>query len=352
MSAPATGTRRRATMRDVAALAGVGLKTVSRVVNDEPNVSTETKERVERAIESLSFEPHLGAGSLRRGGGRTLTIGLILDAVDNPFSAAVNRAVEDVAAARHTAVFAASSDDDSQRERELVAAFSRRRVDGMIITPYGPDQGYLQSERELGTPLVFIDRVPTGLLADVVLTDNATWTEVAVRHLIDHGHHRIALLCDDLVLPTARDRLAGYRRALSVAGLAVPDDFVIGDIVSEELATASVQRLLDGGDPPTAVLSAQNLITIGTLRGLHRLGRQHEIALIGFDDVPLADLLVPGVTVIAQDPAEIGRVAAERLFSRLTGDRSPARTTTVPARLIVRGSGEISPPAGSRARAS
>ncbi|HEY5784461.1 MAG TPA: LacI family DNA-binding transcriptional regulator, partial [Microlunatus sp.] len=159
-------------MRDVAARAGVGLKTVSRVVNDEPNVSPETRERIERAIDDLGFEPNHGAGSLRRGGGRTQTIGLILDAVDNPFSAAINRAVETVAAARRTAVFAASSDDDTGRERELVAAFNRRRVDGLIITAYGPDQGYLQSERDHGTPLVFIDRVPNGLQADVVLTDN------------------------------------------------------------------------------------------------------------------------------------------------------------------------------------
>jgi LacI family transcriptional regulator len=149
----------------------------------------------------LSFVPHLGAGSLRREGGRTLTIGLILDAVDNPFSAAINRAVERVATTRRTAVFAASSDDDSARERELVAAFNRRRVDGLILTPYGPDQGYLQAEREHGTPLVFVDRVPSGLLADAVLTDNLTWTEVATRHLLEGGHRRIAFLGDDSSSP-------------------------------------------------------------------------------------------------------------------------------------------------------
>lgn len=99
--------------------------------------------------------------------------------MDNPFSAAVNRAVEKVASARHTAVFAASSDDDTAREHELVAAFNRRRVDGMILTPYGPDQGYLQNERDHGIPLVFIDRPPIGLLADVVLTDNVAWAGVA-----------------------------------------------------------------------------------------------------------------------------------------------------------------------------
>lgn len=328
-------------MRDVAALAGVGVKTVSRVVNDEPNVSADTRERVQRAIEALSFEPHLGAGSLRREDGRTLTIGLILDAVDNPFSAAINRAVERVATTRRTAVFAASSDDDPARERELVAAFNRRRVDGLILTPYGPDQGYLQAEREHGTPLVFVDRVPSGLVADAVLTDNLGWAEVATRHLLDRGHRRIAFLGDDLGISTARDRRAGYRRALAAAGLPVFEHLVIGDLTSEEVATACVERMLDQVEPPTAVIGAQNLITIGVVRALHRLGRQHEIALVGIDDISLSDLLVPGITVIAQDPAEIGRVAAERLFARIDGESSPAETITIEARLIRRGSGEI-----------
>jgi LacI family transcriptional regulator len=338
------GARRHATMRDVAALAGVGLKTVSRVVNDEPNVSSETRERVERAIDALGFEPNHGAGSLRREGGRTQTIGLILDAVDNPFSAAINRAVEAVAAARGTAVFAASSDDDADRERELVAAFNRRRVDGLIITAYGPDQGYLQSVRERGTPLVFVDRVPRGLLADVALTDNVGWAAVATEHLIDHGHRRIAFLCDDVSIPTARDRRHGYERAMTTAGLEVLDGYTVGDLTTADLAAAAVERLLERPDPPTALITAQNLITIGGVRALHRLGRQAEIALVGFDDLPLAELLMPGITVVAQDPGGIGRVAAERLFARMDDDSRPAETITVPARLITRGSGELRAP--------
>ena len=338
-------------MRDVAALAGVGLKTVSRVVNDEPNVSPETKERVERAIGALGFEPNHGAGSLRREGGRTQTIGLILDAVDNPFSAAINRAVEAVAAARGTAVFAASSDDDTNRERELVAAFTRRRVDGLIITAYGPDQGYLQSVRERGTPLVFVDRVAQGLLAVVALTDNVGCAAVATEHLIDHGHRRIAFLCDDVSIPTARDRRRGYERAMTTAGLEVPDGYTVGDLTTADLAAAAVERLIERPDPPTALITAQNLITIGGVRALHRHGRQTEIALVGFDDLPLAELLTPGITVVAQDPAAIGRVAAERMFARLDDDSGPAETITVPARLITRGSGELrAPEAGPTGR--
>ena len=150
--------RPRATIRDVAALAQVGIKTVSRVINDEANVAPQTRERVERAIRALDFQPHQGAGSLRRSDRKTQTVGLLLDAVDNPFSATINRAVEAVASRRETAVFAASFDDDPERERRLVEAFTRRRVDGLILTTYSQDVGYLQREREQGTPIVFVDR--------------------------------------------------------------------------------------------------------------------------------------------------------------------------------------------------
>ena len=196
MSTPTTGSasRARATIRDVAALAGVGTKTVSRVINDEANVSPQTRERVERAVLALNFKPNQGAGALRRGDRKTLTLGLLLDAVDNPFSAAINRAVETVAYGRDTAVLAASSDNDSRRERAMVDAFTRRRVDGLILSTITEDQGYLHVEREQGTPLVFVDRPPTGLLADAVITNNYEAAIEATRHLINHGHRQIALL--------------------------------------------------------------------------------------------------------------------------------------------------------------
>src|ERR671912_1798478 len=151
-SAPSS--RARATIRDVAALAGVGIKTVSRVINNEANVSPPTRERVRRAVMTLNFQPHLGAGALRRSDRKSYTLGLLLDSVDNPFSAAVNRAVERVAIARNTAVFAASSEDDQERERALVSTFTRRRVDGFILTMIGADHRYLEAQREQGTTIV------------------------------------------------------------------------------------------------------------------------------------------------------------------------------------------------------
>ncbi len=269
--APAPASRPRATIRDVAALAGVGIKTVSRVINNEANVSPQMRERVQRAVVALNFKPNQGAGALRRGDRKTLTLGLLLDAVDNPFSAAINRAVEIVASSRDTAVFAASSDDDPDRERDLVDAFTRRRVDGLILTTITADQGYLQSEREQGMPLVFVDRPPVGILADSVLTDNYEAARAATQHLIDQGHRRIAHLGDELIISTARERRRGYVDAMVAAGLGDESWLHSDNLRSEREATAAVLALMQRSDPPTALFTSQNLVTVGAIRALHHL---------------------------------------------------------------------------------
>ena len=333
--------RNRATIRDVAALAGVGIKTVSRVINHEANVSAATRERVEQAVVALNFTPNQGAGALRRGDRKTLTLGLLLDAVDNPFSAAIHRAVEAVAWERGTAVFGASFGEDPARERALVEAFTRRRVDGLVLTTISDDHTYLQTELEQGVPVVFIDRPPRGIEADTVLTDNRRASVTAVRHLLDHGHRDIAFLSDDLEVATTRERHAGYQQALSDAG-AGPGPVLTG-IRSVEAAYEAVRHLMSGPDRPTALFTSQNLVSIGGIRALHDLGLHREVAMVGFDDVFLADMLEPALTVVAQDPAEMGRTAAARVFARLDGDDSPAVTSVVPARLVVRGSGELPP---------
>jgi LacI family transcriptional regulator len=331
-------------MRDVAALAGVSLKTVSRVVNREPGVSATLAQRVQAAAQALDFRPNLGARSLRRADGKTATIGLVLQDLANPYSAALHRAIEDVARARNVAVLSGSVDETETRERELVTAFSSRRVDGLVIMPTGGDQSYLQMERRAAVAMVFVDRPPRQFEGDVVLAANRAGAEVGVAHLITHGHSAIAFLGDRSSIATAEQRHAGYLHAMNAAGLAIRSDLVVKDLATTELAFDAAARLLAGDRPPTAFFTAQNLVTIGTLRALRDTARQHQVALVGFDDFELSDLLEPAVTVVAQDPHEIGRLAAEILFARVDGDDSPWRREVVPTRLIVRGSGEIPPP--------
>ncbi|MGX6606045.1 LacI family DNA-binding transcriptional regulator [Micromonosporaceae bacterium Da 78-11] len=324
----------RPTMNDVARTAGVSLKTVSRVVNGETSVAPDLAARVRAAVASLEYRPHLGASLLRRNDRRTRTIGVLLEDGSNPFSAAVHRSIEDAAHARGVQVLTGSLDEDPRRERELVEAFAGRQTDGLILAPTGSDQGYLGAFT--GMPIVFVDRWATGFDGDTVVSTNVAGAAGAVRHLIGYGHRRIAYLGDYRRLPTARDRLRGYLRALG--GRSGPVVHDLHDPAAAERAAISVLR---GTDPPTAIFAGQNLVTIGVVRALRRLGRHRSVALVGFDDFPLADLLEPAITVVAQDPARMGRTAAEALFERIDGRDDPPREIRIPTTLIPRGSGEI-----------
>lgn len=341
MSKHASETLRRPTMVDVAALAGVGLKTVSRVVNGEPGVRPELATKVRVAIEQLNYRRDANASMLRRLGGKTQTIGLVLEDVSNPFSSGLHRAIEDAARERGILVFAGSCDEDPGRERELIESFRDRRVDGIIVVPASHDHTYLYPEQRTGTALVFVDRPAGHLDADTVVSDNFGGAVAAVRHLVERGHRRIGFLGDLLSISTAAERLRGYNHALARAGAAPNESLIRTELRSPVAAAAAVTELLALPEAPTALFTAQNLLTIGGIRALKDRGLEKRIALIGFDDVPLADIIDPGVSVVAQDPQAIGRAAAELLFRRLDGDSSPTVHETIPVTLIARGSGEL-----------
>lgn len=330
-------------MREVAALAKVSIKTVSRVVNGEAGVSPKLAKRVISASERLNYRHNMTASSLRRSDGRSATIGVVLEDVSNPFSSALHRAIADVAGKRGVLVLAGSLDEDEERERMLVSAFASRRVDGLIIQPSSHDHSYLLTERRAGTAMVFVDRPPAFFDADTVLTDNVAGTRRGIRHLLEHGHRRIGYLGDLHTIATAAERYQGYIEELTEHKIKVNERLVRLDLRGVEKAEAAVEDLLGMRNPPTALFTAQNLLTIGAFRTLRRLALHKKIALIGFDDILLADLLEPGITVIAQDPVAIGRTAAEVLFRRLDGNRSASEHHIVRTRMITRGSGEIRP---------
>jgi LacI family transcriptional regulator len=334
---------RRATLRDVAALAEVSIKTASRVINREPGVMPDKVDAVERALRMLDYRPNLAASSLRRADGRTAAIAALLEDIANPFSAGIHRALEDVAREHGVLIFAGSVEESPETERALVRAFTARRADALVIASATENQSYLEREVGDGTPVVFVDRSPVGFAADSVVTDNTAGAARAVAHLATNGHQRIAFLGDLRSIATERERHTGFLEAMTERGLPVRRDHVAHDLHTELDAESAVHRMLTGGDPPTAVFAAQNNLTVAAVRTLQRLGLEHEVALVGFDDFPLADLVRPGVTVMAQDPTAIGRLAGEIVFARLGGDDSPAERHVVPTQLVVRGSGEIPP---------
>lgn len=326
-------------MKDVAARAGVALKTVSRVVNDEPGVTAETAERVRAAIEALGFRRNDGARLLRKG--HTASIGLVLEDIGDPFYSVLSRAVEDVAHRHGSLLFTGSSDEDPRRERELALAFCARRVDGLIIIPASGDHTYLLPEIAAGVAAVFVDRPAAMIDADAVLSDNTGGTYRGVTHLIGHGHRRIGYIGDDPGIYTAALRHRGYLDAMTGAGLAPRGSWTALAPPDAAGISAALAGMLAGPEPVTALFCGNNRVTVLVLRELAALRRR--LALVGFDDLELADLLSPGLTVVAQDPAEMGRIAAERLFRRLAGEGEPGRRIELATRLIERGSGEIPP---------
>jgi LacI family transcriptional regulator len=331
-------------MNDVAKIARVSLKTVSRVVNNEENVSPVLVAQVRSAIALLNYSPDIGASTLRRSDRRTEMIALLLKDVGNPFFATLHRAVDDEARARGMQVITGSLDECSKRERELTRGITMRRADGLIMAPVSPDQSYLATELRVDTPVVFVDRPGNGFPGDTVLATNTIGATEATRHLVAHGHRRIACLSDHLRIPTARLRQDGYLAGLREAGIEPDERLMLTDLGSETLAESRILEMFHRPDPPTALFTAQNALTAGAVRALRRLSLQNTVALIGFDDFPLADLLEPAITVIAQDPARMGRTAARSLFRRIDGDTTPPAEHLIPTTLIRRGSGELHPP--------
>jgi LacI family transcriptional regulator len=323
-------------MKDVAEEAGVSLKTVSRVVNGEPGVGTATAERVSAAIGRLGFRRNDVARSLR---GASSMLGLVIEDVANPFYSTIARAVEDVASREGYVVITASSEEDAERERELVTTLLSRQVEGLLLVPAARDHAYLRPELAMGTGLVFLDRPPGGLDVDSVLIDNAGGARAGVEHLLAQGHRRIGLIGDPPGLYTLEERVQGYREALAAWGIAHDDELLKLGAHDVAQAETSAKELLALPDPPTALFTANNRASVGALRALRSADAR--VALVGFDDFELAEMLPVPVTVVRHDPAEMGRRAAELLFNRLSGDGGPPQTVVLETELVVRGSGEV-----------
>jgi len=330
----------RPTMQDVADAAGVSLKTVSRVVNNEPRVDEKTKARVNKVIAELGFYRNDIARSLRRGQSSS-TIGLVIEDIGNPFYSGITRGVEKVMQRYHYMVIISNSEENALRERELVTMLLRRRVEGLLIVPAGHSHSYLTPELRLGMPIIFLDRPPVNLQADTILLDNRGGARKAVAHLIAHGHTRIGMIGGDPHVHTGAERLAGYLEALTAAGIASDEALLCFGCDESASAETATHQLLALPNPPTALFTTSNRISVAVLRALRSYIQL--LAFVGFDDFELAEMLPLPVTVVAHDPTEMGRQAAELLFARLKGDDRPPQNLIIPTELIARGSGELPP---------
>src|SRR6266581_3301854 len=296
-------------MRDVADAAGVSLMTVSRVVNGEPGVLPETAARVERAIRRLGYQRNDMARHLRRKEHGTQTIGLLVDDLANPFFSALARAVEDEARLRKYVVLIGSSNDELRREREVVSAFCARQVDGLIVVPVGGNHRFLRTQLAAGTKVVCVDRPAENLKVDTVVVDNRNGAHRAIAHLLSHGHRRIGYLGDRRKIWTLQERYAGFADAFADIGLEPDPVLIRHGLRSRADAANAAASLMRDAEPPTAIFTTNDLITMGAIQGLG--GAASRVAVVGFDDFALAERVSPPVTVVAQDPVALGATAAQ-----------------------------------------
>jgi LacI family transcriptional regulator len=331
-------------MRDVAEAAGVSLKTVSRVVNSEVGVSEDLVVRVESAIASLRYRPDERARNLRRADARPTSIGFALVDVANPFFSAILRGLEEEARLHNCLLLAGSSHSDATLQDQLIETFISRRVAGLVVVPAGDLLGPIAAEILHGTPVVFLDCEPAEHQSDIVRSDHYGGAAALTNHLIAHGHRHIGFVGDSTDAFSARLRVDGYRSAMEAHNLPIDDPWVLTERATPDAWRRQLRDRLARPDRPTALVTAQNFVTMGAVRALHDLDLHREIALAGFDDIEMSDVIEPGITVYPQDPRNLGRLACEMLFRRLGGAQGPPERLVIGGEIIERGSGEIPGP--------
>lgn len=320
-------------MRDVAAEAGVALRTVSRVVNGEQSVNADLAERVRVAVARLGYRPDERARQLRQGSSRTL--GAAVRGTGGVWAWSAEQAARD----QGFMTLAASTEDDPGIYGQVIESLCQRRVDGLLVEPIGASTPYLVAEVAAGLPVVAVDRPLEDVEADSVLSDNEGGVEQAVAHLISRGHRRIAYIGDSERIFTGRLRAQAFRGALAASGRAT--DLVTTGDVGPELVAAGLERMRRGPSPATALVTGNIEITWEMLGQLGSSIR--EIAVFCFDSIAHADLLAHPVSTVNQDLHGLGRTAIELLIARIADPDRPPQHVVLPVTVSVRASSEVAP---------
>jgi LacI family transcriptional regulator len=326
------------TVKNVAEKAGVSTATVSRVISGRGGVSQHLTEQVNQAIASLNYRPNRVARNLRVR--KAKTVGIVVSDIANPFFTSIMRGIQDTMMARGFVFLAANSDEDEKQEKIHIETFLAEEVAGIILAPASSDSRTYASLVDEKAAIVVIDRIPRNMNVDSVLVDNFAGARVATEHLISIGHHRIGMISGPTHISTADLRLKGYRSALEDNGIQFDPDLVGSGDFRLEGGYQAMQAFLSLNNRPTAVLSANNVMTLGAYQAINEqyIRIPGEIAVVGFDDMPWAASLQPPLTVIAQPTYEIGRLAANLMFDRIINPEMFVRKIMLETQLIVRGS--------------
>lgn len=305
-----------ATIKDVAALAGISYTTVSHVMNKSRPVSEEVRVKVEAAIKSLDYVPSAVARSLKAK--TTATIGLLVPNSLNPYFAELARGIEDYCERNGYCVILCNSDDNPDKQRSYLRVLLEKRIDGLIVASAGGDSGLAAGLAAVRTPMVIVDRGLEGIDADMVRIDHEYGAYLATRHLLDLGHRDIACIGGPAHTSVAQMRLAGYCRALKEAGVQVPQERMLESDFTSTGGYSAAARLLDS-NPPSAIFAGNDMIGIGVLRAAaeRNIRVPSELSVIGFDDIQMSRYVYPALTTVGQSILELGEMAAQVLLRRI-----------------------------------
>lgn len=327
--------------RNVARLAGVSSATVSRVVNNDPNVSGETAKKVNEVIHKYGYVQNAMARNLRMA--NTKTIGYLVPDIRNPFFPQVLGGIESVCWKRGYDIIFENTDEKLDKEKGAINTLMRYRVDGVIADFVDPNSEDIRKVEKMGIPLVLIDRKKTiGEKTDCVVIDNIGGMEQMVKYLIDLGHTKIAMIYGSKEITPGIERLQGFNKAMREAGIVVNEDYVLNGMFSEDGGYECTYRLMKMNEPPTAIITANNVMTMGAFKALadNSIKIPADVSLAGFDDFPLAAYLTPSLTVVNRPTWEMGQTAAEILLERIENKDAdhPKKEMVLPTNLLIRGS--------------
>jgi LacI family transcriptional regulator len=331
-------------LKSLAKHLGLSASTVSRVLagrGDEFRISKETQKRItEQAVEQ-GVHPDELARSLRLRSSRT--IGLLIPDISNPFFASLARAVEQQARAAGYAVLMADSRESHEVEATCAQVLYHRRIDGLIVAPVGGQSAHLAELHSKGLPMAQMDRVLKDLPIPSVCTDNFAAVQIAVKHLLDQGHTRIACVQGKNDSSANIDRVQSYRDSMKEAGITVKKDWIIGTDYSAEQGEVSARKILSLKQRPTAIIAMGNLLALGTLRVAQEMKLQlpRDLALLAFDEAPWASLLQPSLTTLAQPVAEMGAKAFNALLACISKQEVTPLHQVLQPRFTMRGSTQL-----------
>jgi DNA-binding LacI/PurR family transcriptional regulator len=327
-----------ATIRQVAAMAGVSTATVSRVLAHSGRVSPDLESRVRAAAKALNYQPNRAARALRARQGST--VGVLIPDIQNLFFTAIVRGIDDEIQKHGYTVLLANSDASYDRERVYLDTFRAEGVAGLLVVPSQHDDRIYREFLHTGIPLVILDRTVRLPNVDIVSVTNAEGSAEAVAHLVSLGHRRIAMIAGLEAHNVGAERRRGYLTGLEAAGLPYDPTIVKDAGFEREAARRATHELLELPDPPTAIFSANNTMSLGVLQAIHErgLGCPQDVSIVGFDDMPWQVATQPPLTCVSQPTYDIGASAARLLIARIADPTRPVRRVVLETALIVRGS--------------